>query len=139
MDFNAIPERFRRRILDGQCWLWQGARQRSGYGSLRFGKKTFLVHRFVFELLVGPIPDGLELHHKCGIRHCCNPDHLSVIAPTDHRHLSRKTHCARGHELTEENRLYFTGVNAGKSCCRICAQESTRKAMQRWRAKQKTK
>jgi HNH endonuclease len=139
MTLDAIPERFRRRISldESGCWLWHGYRQRFGYGSLRFGEKTFLAHKFIFELLVGPVPNGFELHHKCRIRHCCNPDHLTILGHAEHRHLQRRTHCVRGHELTQENRFYFrTGINAGKSCCLICRREACRQATRRWRERQ---
>jgi hypothetical protein len=139
MSVETIPERFRRRILvdPNGCWLWQGCRGRDGYGKLRFSGKCLLSHRFVFELLVGPVPIGFELHHKCEVRHCCNPDHLSILGHAEHRYLQRRTHCFRGYELTQENRFYFkTGINVGKSCCLICRREACRKATRRWRERQ---
>lgn len=134
----GLPERLSRRIQvdQHQCWLWQGATVKGGYGNLRFGNRTFLVHRFVFELLVGPVPDGFELHHRCKVRNCCNPAHLEVKTTTEHRHLSRRTHCMRGHELTPENSHYFRN---GKRCCRICQRAGARRRTARWRAKQKGK
>jgi hypothetical protein len=36
-------------------------------------------HRLGWKLLRGPIPEGKELHHRCGVYACWNPDHLQVV------------------------------------------------------------
>jgi hypothetical protein len=36
---------------------------------------------------VGPIPRGLQLHHRCQSKSCVNPDHLEVVSPRDHTNL----------------------------------------------------
>lgn len=64
------------------CWLWTGG-TRHGYGAT--GNTT--VHRFVYETLVGPIPDGHHLHHECRNRACCRPSHLTPLTPSEHAQL----------------------------------------------------
>jgi hypothetical protein len=65
----------------GACWLWTGYVTRAGYGQIalggRGGRKAS-VHRLAYELLVGPIPDGLVIDHMCHVTTCVNPDHLQV-------------------------------------------------------------
>lgn len=78
------------------CWLWTGARQSRGYGSIGHGPRgavrTFLAHRVAYEWFVGPIPDGLQIDHvchnldstcaggtTCAHRLCVNPDHLEIV------------------------------------------------------------
>ena len=53
------------------CWLWPGALTASGYGKVGPGPEggTGLVHRIVYEHMVGPIPKGLDLDHLCRVRH----------------------------------------------------------------------
>lgn len=71
----------------GGCWLWAGSLNDNGYGILDVrtdGKaRRFGVHRLMYELLVGPIPEGLTLDHVwergCRFRHCVNPDHLEPV------------------------------------------------------------
>jgi hypothetical protein len=70
-------ERFWTKVekTDG-CWLWRGVvdHQSGSYG--RYGGVR--AHRIAYEYLVGPIPDGLVIDHRCQNRICVNPAHLRV-------------------------------------------------------------
>ena len=63
----------------GGCWLWTAHRNADGYGVFRFDGQMGGAHRFAYRLLVGPVPEGMELDHLCRVRHCVNPDHLEVV------------------------------------------------------------
>ena len=112
------------------CWVWTGKLDRNGYGWLTIDDHALGVYRILYELLVGPIPAGLELDHLCRNHACCNPLHLE---PVPHRinllrgaspsaiH-SRKTSCPQGHT--------YSGVNnRGQRICCLCiaAQERQRR------------
>ena len=81
MSLHELPERMQPRILvtESGCWEWQGEKNRNGYGRVWIGGKRLMVHRVVFELLVGPIPEGLVLDHLCRNRPCCNPEHQDPV------------------------------------------------------------
>src|SRR3990167_4576388 len=62
------------------CWLWMGSCS-GGYAkiSTRGGRPPASVHVLMYENAVGPVPDGLELDHKCRVRCCVNPGHLEPV------------------------------------------------------------
>jgi hypothetical protein len=127
----TIEQRFWRKVdrngPDG-CWLWTRGTDDDGYGI--FGTKLWQAkaHRWSYELLVGPIPQGLVIDHLCRIHACVNPEHLEPV--TDKTNTLRgfspaaknavKTHCKRGHEFTDAN----TGLHRNGRFCRICKRES---------------
>ena len=62
------------RIPWSGCWLWTGHAGR--YGQVKIGGKVIGAHRAAYQEFVGPIPDGVEVCHKCDVGVCINPDHL---------------------------------------------------------------
>jgi hypothetical protein len=63
--------------VEGQCWEWTGGKYRGGYGSFWGGDTTY-AHRFSYQLLVSPIPEGMLVDHICLNKGCVNPDHLRL-------------------------------------------------------------
>jgi len=117
-------------VTESGCWLWLGATCQ-GYGIVSkceaTGGKRKYAHRLSYEQFVGPIPEGLELDHKCRTRCCIRPDHLEPVTTTVNvlrgeglaaRH-ARKTHCANGHLLSGENvkiRIQRTNGRIHRDC-----------------------
>lgn len=119
------------------CWLWlSDAQLRAGYGRFYFDGRRHQAHRFVYELLVGSVPEGMELDHLCRIRRCVNPAHLEPV--TGRVNILRgvspsavnaaKSHCSRGHELTGDNLVASFLQQTGGRRCRICDNERMRSA-----------
>ena len=114
----------------GPCWLWTGSTNHAGYGRISRGKRgegTIVTHVAAFELLVGPVPAGLELDHLCLVKRCCNPDHLEPVTRSENirRRVAlgvwpARLTCLRGHQ--------FDGINThnGQRTCSTCSRERKR-------------
>lgn len=58
------------------CWEWKKYRNQKGYGRTSREDRLYLAHRLAYESANGPIPEGLDVLHKCDNPPCCRPDHL---------------------------------------------------------------
>src|SRR5215211_3747552 len=76
----------------GTCWQFTGTTP--PYGRIAKAQDSY-THRLGWKLLRGPIPEGRELHHRCGIYACWNPDHLELVTHAENQQHLRKTHCRR--------------------------------------------
>jgi HNH endonuclease len=109
-----------------ECWpCTRTVDKKWGYGQISVDGKMRKLHRVVYELLVGKIPEGLTLDHLCRNRACANPAHLEPVTMrlNNLRGTSPcaknavKSHCSRGHEFTESNtRRLKNGARSCKQC-----------------------
>jgi hypothetical protein len=76
------------------CWVYEQV-DRLGYGRVKAGGKNLLAHRVVYEALVGPVPDGLELDHLCAVRNCVNPGHLEPVTRAENNRRAAERRRAR--------------------------------------------
>lgn len=149
--------------VDSECWLWTGRTNADGYAHTSQADGQQLVHRIVYQLLVGPIPDNLVTDHLChslaissgecsgGVtclhRRCINPLHLEIVdrytnnqrsmaATVNSARQQAKTHCKFGHPFSGENLYETVNKRGGRHRqCRICRKN----ADLRHRAKLKAK
>lgn len=119
-------------IVDG-CWIWNGAKNRKGYGQIRIQNKLWIASRYFYTIYKGDIPEGFHILHKCDTPSCVNPKHL--VAGTNQENVDdkmrkgrhwtfSKTHCSKGHELTPENTRIRKHDNSRS--CRICERSRCR-------------
>ena len=73
----------------GTCWVWTGEKKPKGYGAIGRDGATLYAHRVVWEMVRGPIPEGMQLDHRCHEKTCVNPDHLRLVTNAqNHQNLS---------------------------------------------------
>jgi hypothetical protein len=144
---------------DQGCWLRYPANPQ-GYTTvtLRRSRVNRLAHRALYELMVGPIPSGLQLDHVCHGRDlgcpggdickhraCVNPAHLEPVTGRENVLRSQslaatnalKTHCKRGHEFTPENTYLQSYRDRVMRSCLTCRREYMRNYLPTHRAQKK--
>lgn len=130
---DGTAERFWSKVdASGDCWEWTAGKVR-GYGHFTLTRphQMMLAHRFAWELLVGPIPEGLTLDHLCRNPVCVNPDHLEPVTLQENtrRAYRLRHHCKQGHRYTPET----TVIQQGRRVCRICRDRMFRESNARRR------
>lgn len=115
------------------CWEWQGARTANGgYGVSRLHGKFYRAHRKAWELLNGPIPEGMMILHRCNNPPCVRPDHLYLGTNTDNM-IDKATKTRRRQsnwklspaEATEIRVRYATGTISQKELGEMYGVEQT--------------
>lgn len=125
MSVAAVPLRPDKVEVRGECWVWVGRLSRHGYGRLRRGARLVFAHVHVYETLVGPVPEGLELDHTCRVRACVNPAHLEPVTHAENMRRARPAERKRGHQMVGSN--VYVRPDSGKRMCLTCRQNRWRK------------
>tara|TARA_R110000796_G_scaffold49573_1_gene118203 strand:- start:231 stop:683 length:453 start_codon:yes stop_codon:yes gene_type:complete len=113
----------------GDCWIWTGAKQHSGYGRFRFNGGLDGAHRVSYILSYGPIPADKMVCHSCDNPSCVNPAHLWAGTGKDNmQDAVQKGRAARGEtqgssKLTAANVLSIREIaNGGTTQVKIAEQ-----------------
>lgn len=99
-----------------------------GYGRIYIvgsWNRYLRAHVVAWEKVRGPVPEGKQIDHLCRNRACINPEHLEAVTSRENTLRgfgptavnARKTHCPRGHPLSDGNVLVD---KRGHRCCRTC-------------------
>jgi hypothetical protein len=79
-------------------------------------------------MLVGPVPQGLELDHLCRVRGCVNPAHLEPVTMRENARRGAVARgygtvlsldcCTHGHPLTPDNIIIRANGHLNCHACR---------------------
>lgn len=117
------------------CWLWNDGLNPSGYGVLGLKGRNQRAHRVSFEEFNGPIPEGMQVLHRCDIKSCVNPMHLYVGTVQDNANdrmkagkgrAPRVEYCKYGHptkDLSSRNKWGY---------CLICYQAYKKRQLEEY-------
>lgn len=104
VQYHGLSEskRFLMRVNAGrrsECWEWTGSRKWSGplgekwHGQWRNSAGGIeLAHRAAWRLMIGSIPEGMFVLHKCDNPICVNPAHMFLGTQKDNlkRHVGKR-------------------------------------------------
>lgn len=98
---------------DSLCWIWDRARDDSGYGLIGKGRigSSQMAHREAYLRHYGSIIAGMDIHHLCCQPACVNPVHLRALTRAEHIRLSRITRLTVD-DVREIRRLGKTGMKS---------------------------
>lgn len=104
-----------------KCWEWIGYKDPNGYGRLNIDNRPIPAHRLAWELFIGPIPENMNVLHKCDNPSCVRQSHLFLGSQSDNAvdmHLKKRARFgvslgeAHGcHKLTEKQILDIRSSN----------------------------
>jgi hypothetical protein len=105
------------------CWIFQGAKDRSGYGRVFVEGREVKAPRAYFEAFVGAVPADTKLFHylppeNCVGPSCCNPAHVRVKRPRKWKPAIKV--CSKGHIINADNSYVEMDGTKLKVRCRIC-------------------
>ena len=89
-------------IPETACIIWFGPENQKGYGRILVERKRQNVHRVVYEMECGPIPNGMVIDHICHERSCINPDHMRICTNNEN---------VKNRKLNINNTSGFKGVS----------------------------
>lgn len=125
-----FPENLLRRLAlkPNGCVEYNGGDNGVGYGKVNRDGRSVYAHRAMWELMVGPIPEGLELDHLCRNPPCVNVGHLEPVTHAENmrRAAAARTHCPHGHE--------YDRLTNGRRWCSRCRVAERQRAKAKKRA-----
>ena len=108
------------------CWHWQGARKSTGYGQTSLNGVGMNAHRAMYLAIHGPVAQGMDIDHLCGVRHCVNPDHLEAVphvVNVQRQRVLLSDYCRKGHLRSAANVRWERDGHRMRRRCRVCERE----------------
>jgi len=100
-------------IIDGECWICIHPQSKhNAYLVVTRKNKQYYMHRYIYELYKGKIPEGMVIMHKCDNPKCINPKHLEVGTQLDNiRDMHSKGRAIQSEETRKLRSKLWSGKN----------------------------
>lgn len=126
-DLKRLWSKVKKGIDEKDCWGWTDSLSKAGYAYFSYGGrkgKKVLAHRLLYEIMIGPIPEGKDLDHLCRNRFCVRPDHQQPASrrenllrgETIYAREASATHCPQGHPYDLLNTRFYKGNRICRKC-----------------------
>lgn len=102
------------------CWEWTGVPTSEGNGQLMIDGKRWISHRYAYKVYNGDFDESLYIHQGCKNKMCCNPDHLSIVTPSQSRHHTSVSAIKTEHVEVLRAKFY-NGLISRKDIATICS------------------
>jgi hypothetical protein len=104
------------RGFETPCWTWQRWKnKKGGYGFFTKNRKPVAAHRYFYAKYVRPILPGQQVHHRCHVTCCVNPDHLQAVTQTYNERHKKKMKLSMEKARTIRQ-LFNWGANVEDIC-----------------------
>lgn len=118
------------RTHGSDCWLWNGTKNRKGYGMIRSHGTMRSVHRLMRELVTGEVlPRDVHVLHRCDAPACCNPGHLflgtNAINILDKVQKDRSGKKLKIADVKEVKRMLSNGISQSAIAKQFCVGQPT--------------
>ena len=104
-DHRSLTRTIRTKIeVDDEsgCWIWTGAKDRNGYAEAKVRGKVRVIHRYVYDTLVGGLDPDLTIDHLCtGNRNCVNPEHMEQVSRSENSRRANHRRWVEGYSRKE--------------------------------------
>jgi hypothetical protein len=105
--------------------IGKGSLHSDGYLVKRIGGRLAYSHRLAYEKVVGPIPEGMVIHHTCENKRCVNVEHMTLLTRAEHgQHHHQPIEVCPRCGGTERIQIR---TRPGKSYCAPCERERDRR------------
>lgn len=101
----------------GECLIWI-ASTANGYGRMSIdGEKNRSAHRYAWERVNGPVPDGMYIDHICWNKACVNVEHLRLASPSQNTSYQQEVRNATGVKCVQyrAGKYYVSVTKDGES------------------------
>lgn len=110
VSFDNPEEAFQYRTeRQGECLIWVGSVNSRGYGKITVDGSLVNAHRYAWERVNGPTPDGMVIDHKCWKPACVEVSHLRLATPGENNSYRsyRTSHSMSGYRNVKKEGAAF--------------------------------